>query len=126
MITKVFRGRVDSSSNRMAVYASFNENIVNIVPIDEIVDEFYNEDGTLTVQLRGSQGIGTFQIEEGGGQSAYDWSVPPEIPEDAWAEGEEPKEAKPKAGAGDPEARKKRAEKIKQLLAEGRAPWVQK
>ena len=27
--------------------------------------------------------------EEGGGSSAYDWSVPPEIPEDAWAEGEE-------------------------------------
>lgn len=125
MISKVFRGRVDSSSNRMAVYASFDENIVNIVPLDEIIDEYYNDDGTITVELRGSQGIGTFQIEEGGGKSAYDWSVPPEIPEDAWAEGEEPKEAKPKTG-GDPEARQKRAEKIKQLLAEGRAPWVKK
>ena len=124
MLTRTFRGRVESTSSKMAVYASFDENIVNIVPVDEVLDEFYNPDGTLTVKLRGAQAIGTFQIEEGGGKSSYDWSKPPSIPEDAVAEGEAPKEAKAPKGAADGEARKKRAEKLKQLLKEGRAPWL--
>ncbi len=127
MLTRTFRGRVESTSSKMAVYASFDENIVNIVPVDEVLDEFYNPDGTLTVKLRGAQAIGTFQIEEGGGKSSYDWSKPPSIPEDAVAEGEAPKAAKAVKGAGgaaDGEARAKRAEKLKQLLKEGRAPWL--
>ncbi len=124
MITKVFRGRVESTSNRMAVFASFDENIVNIVPIDEIVDEYYNPDGTVTVKLRGAKAIGTFQIEEGGGKGGYDWSQPPVIPPEVLAAAQGKTVEAKKAGAGDAEARKKRAEKLKAILRAGKAPWL--